>query len=272
MKTILVPIDPGSAATSAIAVACQLARRCDARIDGIALRPPYADVIAPDPIVAVTLPHADWDEPAYQRKTRAVFDAGIAAGAASAGTAPRAQWRPGRAIDDEGLGALCRVYDISVIARPGRGASRMSALESALFEGGRPVLMAQPKPLATFGDTVLIHWNCSEETARAIALSLPLLNKAKRVHLLTVTGSTTAGPPARDSLGYFEAHGIAATESTVDPKGLGPGEAILAEAKAMGADLLIKGAYTQSRLRQMIFGGATSSVLAKAELPVLLAH
>jgi nucleotide-binding universal stress UspA family protein len=269
VKSILVPIDLGGAMPSVMTVAGQLAGRTGGRLDGTPLRPPFADVIAPDPIVAVTLPHADWDEAGYQRKTRALFDTALAATGASG---PRAHWRPGRAVDDEGLGALCRIYDISVIARPGRGASRMSTLESALFEGGRPVLMAPPKPLATFGDTVLIHWNCSEETARAIALALPLLTKAKRVHLLTVTGSTTAGPAARDSLAYFEAHGIAATEATVDPKSLGPGEAILAEAKAMGADLLIKGAYTQSRLRQMIFGGATASVLAKAELPVLLAH
>ena len=52
----------------------------------------------------------------------------------------------------------------------------------------------------------------------------------------------------------------------------GPGEAILAEAKAQGADLLVKGAYTQSRLRQMIFGGATSHILGAAELPVFFAH
>ena len=51
-----------------------------------------------------------------------------------------------------------------------------------------------------------------------------------------------------------------------------PGEVILAEARAQGADLLIKGAYTQSRFRQMIFGGATQHVLAAAELPVFLAH
>jgi nucleotide-binding universal stress UspA family protein len=267
MKSILVPVDLSQAMPSALAVATQLARRCDARIDGVALRPPFANVIAPDPIVAVTLPQSDWDEAGFQRKTRAVFDSCLA------GTPPlRSQWRVGRTVDDEGLGSLCRVYDISVIAKPSVHGSRMSSFEAALFEGGRPVLMAPPTPLATFGETVLIHWNCSEETARAIALALPLLKKANRVQLLTVIGSTIDGPPAGDSLPYFEAHGISATEATVDPKGQGPGEAILAEAKAIGADLLIKGAYTQSRLRQMIFGGATSSVLAKATLPVLFAH
>jgi nucleotide-binding universal stress UspA family protein len=47
---------------------------------------------------------------------------------------------------------------------------------------------------------------------------------------------------------------------------------ILAEAANLGAGLLVKGAYTHSRLRQMIFGGATSHILAAAELPVLMAH
>jgi nucleotide-binding universal stress UspA family protein len=267
MKSILVPVDLTEAMPSVLAVARQLATRCDTRIDGIALRPPFANVIAPDPIVAVSLPQADWDEAGYLRKARAVFDTAVTQHAP-----PRSQWRAGRTVDDEGLGSLCRVYDLSVVAKPGTGGGRMTTFEAALFEGGRPVLMAPKTPLATFGETVLIHWNCSEETARTIALALPLLRLAKRVHILTVTGNTIDGPPASETLPYFEAHGIAATASTVDPKSKGPGDAILAEAKAIGADLLVKGAYTQSRLRQMIFGGATATVLAKSELPVLFAH
>ena len=51
-----------------------------------------------------------------------------------------------------------------------------------------------------------------------------------------------------------------------------PGEVFLAEAKKMGADLLVKGAYTQSRLRQMIFGGATRHIIMEADIPVILAH
>jgi nucleotide-binding universal stress UspA family protein len=54
--------------------------------------------------------------------------------------------------------------------------------------------------------------------------------------------------------------------------GRNTGEAILAAAQSQGCDLLVKGAYTQSRLRQMIFGGATSHILANAALPVLMAH
>jgi nucleotide-binding universal stress UspA family protein len=54
--------------------------------------------------------------------------------------------------------------------------------------------------------------------------------------------------------------------------GRSTGEVVLATAKAQGSDLLVKGAFTQSRLRQMIFGGTTSHILANAELPVLMAH
>jgi nucleotide-binding universal stress UspA family protein len=80
------------------------------------------------------------------------------------------------------------------------------------------------------------------------------------------------GPSIKDALGHLEANGIVATEKTVTGARNRQGEAILAEAAAIGADLLIKGAYTQSRLRQMIFGGATSHILASAELPVFFAH
>ena len=148
----------------------------------------------------------------------------------------------------------------------------MTAFEAALFDSGRPVLMAPPVAPQTLGDTVLIHWNRSTETARAIALAMPVLAQAKRVQFLFVEGNSVAGPSAREAVGHLAAHGITATEKTVEAKGRNPGEVILAEAKTFGADLLIKGAYTQSRLRQMIFGGATSHILARAEIPVLFAH
>ena len=90
--------------------------------------------------------------------------------------------------------------------------------------------------------------------------------------LLSVEGHIVPGPSSKDAVGYLEANGVAATEKSVVPRSGRPGEAILAEAKAQGADLLIKGAYTQSRLRQMIFGGATSHILGAAELPVFFAH
>jgi nucleotide-binding universal stress UspA family protein len=73
-------------------------------------------------------------------------------------------------------------------------------------------------------------------------------------------------------MAYLQRNGIAAKMMTTPTSDRGAGAAILAAAKSEGCDLLVKGAYTQSRLRQMIFGGATSHILANAELPVLMAH
>ena len=148
----------------------------------------------------------------------------------------------------------------------------MTAVEAALFDSGRPVIMAPPAAPKSFGQTVLIHWNASTETARCILFAMPLLKKAKRVAIIAVEGAISPGPTIKDAVGYLAANGIEATDKTVTGKASRAGEAILAEATAMGADLLIKGAYTQSRLRQMIFGGATSHILSAATIPVFFAH
>ena len=71
---------------------------------------------------------------------------------------------------------------------------------------------------------------------------------------------------------HLQRNGIVAAPMKVELDGRNTGEAILAAAQSLGCDLLIKGAYTQSRLRQWIFGGATQHVLANAALPVLLAN
>ncbi len=267
MKSLLVPVDSGELIPAVLETARQFGRRFNSTIEGVALRPAFAEIIAPDPIVAMSIPPADWDESQFVRQARATFDAFAAQNPGD----PTFRWRGGPTVEDGALGSLGRLYDVTIIARPGGKGSRMTAFEAALFDSGRPVLMAPPKAGATLGETVLIHWNCSTETARAISMGLDVLKAARRVHLVTVEGNTVAGPAARDALGHLAAHGISATEKVV-AAGRGPGEAIMAEAKAIGADLILKGAYTQSRLRQMIFGGATNYILGKSDLPVLFVH
>jgi nucleotide-binding universal stress UspA family protein len=111
------------------------------------------------------------------------------------------------------------------------------------------------------------------EQARATALAMPILQQADRVTVLTVVGETEVAEPSAELLiRYLRGNGIAAEARTVELDGRGTGEAILATAKSLSCDLLIKGAYTQYRLRQMIFGGTTRHILANATLPVFLAH
>jgi nucleotide-binding universal stress UspA family protein len=67
-------------------------------------------------------------------------------------------------------------------------------------------------------------------------------------------------------------NGIAAEPMSIELRGRSTGEAVLAAATAEGSDLLVKGAFTRNRLRQMIFGGATSHIMQHADLPLLMAH
>ncbi|MGB8243416.1 MAG: universal stress protein, partial [Pseudolabrys sp.] len=133
--------------------------------------------------------------------------------------------------------------------------------------------LAPPSPPQQIATNVLIAWNCSTEQARAIALAMPLLQKADRITVLTVIGGTgVPGPSAEQLIRYLHRNGIIAKPMRVELDGRNTGEAILSTAQLLGCDLLIKGAYTQSRLRQWIFGGATQHVLGNAALPVLLAN
>jgi nucleotide-binding universal stress UspA family protein len=272
MKSILLPVDQSELMPAVLETARLLANQFEATIEGVALRPAFAEIVAPDPIVAVTIPPADWNETEFCRNVRQLFDAFAAGHATGPNGRARFRWRGGSAIEDGALGSLGRVYDVTVLGRPGGRGARMTALESALFDSGRPVLMAPPAVPRSLGETVLIHWNASTETARCMRFAMPLLRKAKRVSLIAVEGAIVPGPSIKEAVGYLEANGIAASDKTVSGRGSRPGEVILAEAASMGADLLIKGAYTQSRLRQMIFGGATSHILSAAELPVFFAH
>ena len=102
---------------------------------------------------------------------------------------------------------------------------------------------------------------------------MPLLRLAERVTILTVEGATVAGPSGAEMARSLAMNGIAAETITIAPPGkVSAGETILKKAAELGCDLIVKGAYTQSRLRQMIFGGTTRHILANAKLPVLMAH
>jgi len=253
MKSMLLPVDQNEQMLSAFETARLAASVLEGQVEGAALAPSSMQ-----------------NEVDYSRRMRRTFDDYAARHSIEPAQPARFRWRGDSVIQDAVLGSLARVYDMTVLNRPGARGGRMAALENALFESGRPVLMAPPSPPTSLGQTVVIHWNASTEVCRAISMAMPILRKAKRVIVLGVEGSMVPGPSGRDAIMHLECHDIAASEKSVPNRGERPGAVLLAEARALGADLLVKGAYTQSRLRQMIFGGATQHVLAAAELPVFL--
>lgn len=181
----------------------------------------------------------------------------------------------GEPADGNGIiGSYGRVFDLIVMGRtnPNSDVLYNRAIETALFESGRPIVLSPPSSPIQVASNVMIAWNRSTEQAVATALAMPLLKKANRVTVLTVVGGAeVAGPPADQLVKNLQRNGIPAEPLLVPVDGRSTGEAVLAATETLGCDLLIKGAYTQSRLRQMIFGGTTQNIMANASLPVLLA-
>lgn len=212
-------------------------------------------------------------------RARLRFEASVAAhgltnAPAASAERPSAAWRAIEGTEQQVVGSHGRLFDLIVMARDfGHGWLNWRLIfESALFESGRPVLLVPPSGNVTFGENVLIAWNCSTETARTVALAMPLLARARAVTVLSIEGWGVPGPRGKDLAVCLERSGIPATARMIPATQRSPGEAILEECARSGADLLVKGAYTQSRLRQLMFGGATRHVLAHAQIPVVMAH
>jgi hypothetical protein len=235
--------------------------------------------VAVDPAGSIPLESYRQESIEEAAQARKMFEAFMTErGIARAGAAPKGlscAWLDDAPEGEGFVGSYGRVFDVTVLGRPDANTIGLHnrAIESGLFESGKPILLAPPNPPKQIATNILIHWNCSTEQARTTAFAMPLLHQAQQVTVLFVPGGQgVPGPSADLFLRHLQANGIPATLKTVNLDGKTTGQVILDQAKALGCDLLVKGAYTQSRLRQMIFGGATSHILAHADLPVLMAH
>ena len=278
MKNILVPVEVHSSIESVLRTSALLARRFGGHIEGVALGPDLPDLVAFDMPVSWTMSDQNaWRElaeDAHRRFETFMMENGVPAHAGQgASDGPTHSWLGENSFGDSQMASYARVFDVSIMGRPGaeRGDPRMATAEAALFESGRPVLLAPPLPVEAMGETIAISWNQSTETARAVAFAMPLLKAAKKVYVLTIENFSVEGPPGEQLAASLARHGIN-VEAVTRPNARTPGEAVLDQSAKLGCDLLIKGAYTQSRLRQMIFGGATAHILSRATIPVLMAN
>jgi nucleotide-binding universal stress UspA family protein len=278
MNTILIPTEDHAAMLAVLETARLVAQRFGSAMEGFAVQPAPADFVAVDPVSSLTIASTHEADEKVERIAQDLFESFMKKHAVPpAQSAPAVysqRWVRAGAPGDAYIGSYGRLFDLIVLGRPGRAPDdpRMPPLEAALFESGRPVLIAPAAPPQVIGRNVLVAWNGSTEQTRTTAFAMPLLRDAEQVTVLSVEGGMTPGPTGEEFARYLRMNAVAATAVTVAPGKRTTGEAILDYAKTHGCDLLVKGAYTQSRLRQMVFGGATRHILANATLPVLMAH
>lgn len=149
--------------------------------------------------------------------------------------------------------------------------------DHAVLASGRPTLLvpyvgSYPK----IGQHVVVAWNASRESTRAVTDALPLLQRAAKVTIITGDarpGATGHGAdPGADIALYLSRHGVRVTVSTEQTAGIDIGSMLLSRIADIGADLLVMGAYGHSRLRELVLGGATRTVLSEMTVPVLMSH
>lgn len=145
-------------------------------------------------------------------------------------------------------------------------------VESVLLASGKPALIVPyTGTIASMGRDVLVAWKPTREAAHAVAAALPLLQRARSVHVVGAAAGTDQ-PGRLDLAGFLRLHGVDAKlqqhTSAVDEAGDG----LLSLAADVGADLLVMGCYGHSRARELVLGGASRTVLRTMTLPVLMAH
>ena len=165
-----------------------------------------------------------------------------------------------------------RLADLTVVPHPdaGEDVSSSDALHAVLFDSGRPVLIAPQVASATVGSRVCLGWNGTAESSSAVYAALPWLQRADAVRILTAEGYQRRGPAAPDLAAYLALHGVHADIVMFQSVRNSVGAGLLAAAREFGCDLLAMGAYSHSRLRQLILGGVTRHVLEHANLPVMM--
>ena len=146
------------------------------------------------------------------------------------------------------------------------------AIHAALFDARKATLLVSEAVPASLGRSAAVAWKPSEAADWAIDAALPLLLRAERVTVLVETddGSHEAEPASL--LQRLHHASIPVRVHRFQASGRKIGQALIEEAHAVDADLLVMGAYTHSQLAEFILGGATREVLATAELPVLMHH
>jgi nucleotide-binding universal stress UspA family protein len=170
-----------------------------------------------------------------------------------------------------------RLRDLAIFPVNAADRTQLSLLEALIFESGRPVLLLPEggtRQLPTAFEVAAVAWDHSRSATRAVADALPILQAAKRVHVVTVVDEKHLHKPGSgvELCKHLARHGVEVTFDHVQAKGRSIGDVLEAHVIERNIDLLVMGGYAHSRLREFILGGATRSVLTRPFAWTLISH
>lgn len=284
VKKIMVPMRGEPRETGVLDHALALARRSMAHIDVVHARLPASEFLSQSMMVTQATRRsmqqlAEQEANERERQARQLFedycranDLPLAATPGEAAGKVTIGWHERPGSHNTVVGLWGRLADVVAVAQPRRdGDPRQDhqALEAALFHSGKLVLLCPPGPVGpSLGAHIAIAWNGATEAARLVTTALPLLQTATTVSILQVKdGSPELA--AGDLMDYLAWWGIeAGVHEFRHERSIG--RELYGNAQAIGADVMLMGAYGHSRSREMVLGGASREVIESTDLPVLL--
>lgn len=276
-RSLLVHVDSSRAAETRVAVGAALAARFKCALTGAFLKSePHlshliADVVAP----------ASGGERQQSMGERATAVAKAAAAArwmfddAARVAGIPFHWITMNNDSHAGLIAAARRQDLAILPPEMTtlfGEHTITAAQVGMASGGPVLVLKHGGYPVDFGKKILVAWNNSRESARALRDAWPFLAEAERVDFLTVSGT------ASDTLDelmerHLREHCCKFGRLIVDRAGTAcVADTIRLHVAQTGADMVVMGLYGHSQLQEMVLGGVTRELLNDPPMPLLISH
>jgi nucleotide-binding universal stress UspA family protein len=171
--------------------------------------------------------------------------------------------------------ALARAHDLTVLdTEPVALAVDRGLIEAVLTDSGRPLIVVPPGREAFAGARIVVAWDGSAKAARVLHDAQPLLREAKQVELVSVTGEKDLenSVPGAEIAPHLTRHGVNVTVMNLPALDGDVAETLRNHATLAHADMIVMGAFVHSRLRQMVLGGTTQSLLKTCPVPLFLSY
>jgi nucleotide-binding universal stress UspA family protein len=277
IKDVLLPLvgEASAAAIAAIEKCTAVAGDIGARVTAMAVE---QDILVRPRVIS-----ADLDNTAAAEEARSVSNAqkllqAFDAAANRIGVGNEQQLMALAATDiAASIAVRARLKDLSIVPIMPHDDQAEKIVEQLIFESGRPILMCPVEyagELAVVFDHVVIAWDHTAPAARAVGDALPWLQAASSVGIITATDSKTPAEleSGKALVSHLAEHAIKATFEMIKIDGSSVGKVFEAYIKANAIDLLVMGAYRHSRLNEMVWGGATKTVIGQPPCWVMMSR
>ncbi len=273
IRDIVVHIDSSPASAARLQTALRIARDHTAKLTGLYVIPTYEIPVYAEVSVGPEI---------LEQGTQALREKGEETRARLQGVVDQSSvsfvWR---VLEDDLIPSLVRYTRATDLMILGQGDEdrrddlSAGAADRVVLEAGAPILVVPRGGWdQTVGRRVLIAWNGSRESARAVRDSIHLIGNADDVEVLWIGARSEELSLAMGAeiVDYLVRHDIAAKLGTVTGKDRDAGSVLLERAQTTDRDVLVMGGYGHSRFREIILGGATHQILRDSAIPVLMSH